>query len=338
MSSDRYVAVLGATGAVGREFLRLFEERDFPVGKLTLLASERSAGAELCFRGERYAVQAVNDRSFDGVDIAFFSAGSGTSKRFAPIARAAGATVVDNSSAFRMEPEVPLIVPEINEHEISSQHTLVAVANCTAIILCMALYPLTKLGRVSRVVVSTYQSASGGGAAVMNELESQTRDALAGNPIEPKVLPHLYAFNLFSHNTAINEHGFNEEEWKVMQESRKILGMPDLKLSVTCVRVPVMRAHSEAVTVEFEGTAPSEGAVREAMTASPGVRLVDDRANNHFPMPSESSGQGDVLVGRIRKDPSHPSAIAMFISGDQLLKGAALNAVQIAESVLRLRS
>ncbi|MBI5708637.1 MAG: aspartate-semialdehyde dehydrogenase [Armatimonadetes bacterium] len=334
MSRTYHVAVLGATGAVGHEFVRLFEERNFPVGRLTLLASERSAGKEIAFRGEKNVVQAVNDESFAGVDFGFFSAGAGRSKQYTPIARAAGATVIDNSSAYRMLPEVPLVVPEINQDAMTRDDTLIAVANCTAIILCMALYPLMKLGKMERVTVSTYQSASGAGAAAMRELEDQTRTVLAGGRAEPKVMPHPYAFNLFSHNTAINELGYNEEEWKVIQETQKILGVPDLRLGVTCVRVPVLRAHCESVTVEFEGEPPTVEAIRAAMAASPGVKLVDDREGNHFPMPSESSGQGDVLVGRIRRDISHPNAIALFISGDQLLKGAALNAVQIAETIL----
>lgn len=334
MSRAYHVAVLGATGAVGREFLRLFEEREFPVGELSLLASERSAGAEMCFRGETHCVQAVGDRSFEGVEFGFFSAGAGRSRQFAPIARAAGATVIDNSSAFRMLPEVPLVVPEINPDTLKKEDTLASVANCTAIILCMALHPLSKLGKMERVVVSTYQSASGGGAAVMRELEEQTRTVVNGGRAEPKVLPHPYAFNLFSHNTAINEHGYNEEEWKVMQETQKILGMPNLKVGVTCVRVPVLRAHCESVTIEYAGRAPSVEAAREAIAAAPGVKLVDDRQHNHFPMPSESSEQNDVLVGRIREDVSHPSALSIFVSGDQLLKGAALNAVQIAELML----
>jgi aspartate-semialdehyde dehydrogenase len=235
-----------------------------------------------------------------------------------------------------MDPNVPLVVPEVNPDAIEPTTKLIAVPNCTAIILLVAVNPLRKLGQIDRLIVSTYQSASGGGAAVMRELEDQTRDLLAGKEIQPNVLPHPYAFNLFSHNTAINEHGFNEEEWKVMQESRKILDMPDLKLNVTCVRVPVLRAHSESVTVEFVGEAPREARIREVLSKAPGVRLVDDRERNTFPMPVTATGQGDVLVGRIRKDLSHPSAISMFIAGDQLLKGAALNAVQIAEHILNI--
>jgi aspartate-semialdehyde dehydrogenase len=233
-----------------------------------------------------------------------------------------------------MDPNVPLVVPEINMDAVGPGNRLIAVPNCSAIILLMAVHPLRKLGKIERLIVSTYQSASGGGAAVMRELEEQTRDVLAGKTATPKVLPHPYAFNLFSHNTAIGDSGYNEEEFKVIAESRKILGMPELRVNVTCVRVPVLRAHSESVTVEFEGPAPTEEEVRETLASAPGVRVVDDRERNHFPMPVEAGGQGDVLVGRIRKDLSNERAICMFVAGDQLLKGAALNAVQIAEAVL----
>ena len=325
------MAVLGATGAVGREFLNLFESRHFPVSKLRLLASPRSEGQKRHFHGQEYRIEAVSPESFEGVDVAFFSAGASRSREFAPCAIERGAVVIDNSSAFRMDPNVPLVVPEINGGLVDGRHNLYAVPNCSAIIMLMALAPLRKLGEIERVIVSTYQSASGGGAQVMAELEEQTRDALSGRPVTPRVLPHVYAFNLFSHNTPINEEGYNEEEWKVIQESRKILDMPDLRVNVTCVRVPVLRAHSQSITVEFAHEAPSLDSVRETLARAPGVRVVDDRDANHFPMPLEASGQDDVLVGRIRRDLSHRSAISLFVSGDQLLKGAALNAVQIAE-------
>lgn len=328
------VAIIGSTGAVGQEFLRLFETRNFPIGSLKLLASSRSAGNTQPFHGNDIIVQDVSLSSLEGTDIAFFSAGASRSREFAPRAIEAGAVVIDNSSAFRMDPTVPLVVPEINLDAIPEDCQLIANPNCTAIILLMAVNPLRKLGKVERLIVSTYQSASGGGASVMRELEDQTRDYLAGRPVTPSVLPHPYAFNLFSHNTAVNDVGYNEEEWKVIEESRKILGEPDLKINITCVRVPVLRAHCESVTVEFAGPAPSEDEVREALRSAPGVRVIDDRTGNHFPMPVESSGQDDVLVGRIRRDMSNPNAICMFISGDQLLKGAALNAVQIAEGLI----
>lgn len=334
VSRSYSVAVLGATGAVGVEFLRLFEARNFPIRSLKLLASERSAGKRLKFRGEDVVVEAVTPESFEGVDVAFFSAGAGRSRTFAPPALAAGALVVDNSSAFRMDPDVPLVVPEINLSSVKPSDRLIANPNCSAIIMLMAVAPLRKLGKIERLIISTYQSASGGGAAMMEELEGQTRDVLAGKPAEPKVLKQPYAFNLFSHNTPINEYGYNEEEWKVIEESRKILDDPKLKINVTCVRVPVLRAHSESITVEFADEAPSEEAIREVLSQSAGVRLVDDRSGNVFPTPLAASGGDDVLVGRIRKDLSHPSAVSLFVSGDQLLKGAALNAVQIAEALL----
>lgn len=333
MSSGLNVAVLGATGAVGQEFLKLFEDRKFPIGELRLLASERSAGQIQSFRGKQIEIQAANAESFEDIDVAFFSAGASRSREFAPIAIDKGAVVVDNSSAFRMDPAVPLVIPEVNGHLIDEHHKLYANPNCCAIILLMAVAPLRQLGRIDRLVVSTYQSASGAGARAMTELENQTRDVLQGKEPKADVMPHVYAFNLFSHNTPVNEHGFNEEEWKVIQESRKILDMPDLRINVTCVRVPVLRAHSESVTVEFEGAAPSESEIREVLAAAPGVRVVDDREANHFPMPLEASGKYEVLVGRIRRDISHPSAVSLFVAGDQLLKGAALNSLQIAEAL-----
>jgi len=294
----------------------------------------------MTFRGQTYTIEEAKPDAFAGIDFAFFSAGASRSRALAPAAIEAGAYVIDNSSAFRMDPNVPLVVPEVNPHAIDATSRLISVPNCTAIILLVAVNPLRALGKIDRLVVSTYQSASGGGAKGMDELIEETADAvydIKGQAVDredrTKILPHPYAFNLFSHNTPINEHGYNEEEWKVIEESRKILGLPDLKINVTCVRVPVIRAHSESVTIEFADEAPSESAIREALSKAPGVRVVDDRETNTFPMPITASGQGDVLVGRIRKDVSHSSAISMFIAGDQLLKGAALNAVQIAELI-----
>jgi aspartate-semialdehyde dehydrogenase len=334
MTPPLNVAVVGATGAVGNEMIRLLEERNFPVGELRLLASERSLGKTLMFRGQPVEVQRAAPSCFEGVDLALFSAGASRSRELAPHAVKAGAIVIDNSSAFRMNEDVPLVVPEINWDSVKPEHKIFGVPNCTAIVMLMAVFPLTKLGRIERIVMSSYQSASGGGAALMADLEKQTLDAVSGKTPEPAVSPHLYAFNLFSHNTPINSMGYNEEEAKVIQESRKILGMPNLRIGVTCVRVPVLRAHSVAITVEFQGSAPSEDAIREALSVSAGVRVIDDREKNHFPMPAEASGQDDVLVGRIRRDISHPSAICLFVCGDQLRKGAALNAIQIAEKLL----
>jgi aspartate-semialdehyde dehydrogenase len=334
MSDSFSVAVVGATGAVGGEFLRLFESRKFPVCELRLLASARSAGKSVRFQGRELVVREAVPSSFQGVDVAFFSAGASRSRQLVPSALEAGALVVDNSSAYRMDGHVPLVVPEINAHAILPDSRLIAVPNCSAIILLMAVAPLRKLGTIERLIVSTYQSASGGGAAVMHELQEQTRAFIEGRSVTPDLVPHRYAFNLFSHNTPIGEGGYNEEELKVIAESRKIMEMPNLRINVTCVRVPVLRAHSESVTVEFAGPAPCEEDVKALLQRSPGVQVVDDRDQNLFPMPILAEGQGDVLVGRIRKDLSNPNALCLFIAGDQLLKGAALNAIQIAEHAL----
>ncbi len=290
----------------------------------------------LAFEAKKISIEKATPESFEGVDVAFFSAGASRSRELAPAAVAAGALVIDNSSAFRMDPTVPLVVPEVNADAIGAGDRIIAVPNCSAIILLMAVHPLRGLGKIDRLIVSTYQSASGGGAGMMRLLEDETKALMLGQELPISNLSTRYAFNLFSHNTPINDQGYNEEEAKVMQESRKILSMPDLKINVTCVRVPVLRAHTESVTVEFSGPSPSVEEVRDVLSSSPGVKVVDDRVNNRFPTPLDASGQGDVLVGRIRRDQSNPNAICMLISGDQLLKGAALNAVQIAEAVLGL--
>lgn len=327
------VAVVGATGAVGIEILRCLEQRNFPVGDIRLLASARSAGRTLPFAGREVAIETLTEDSFKGIDVALFSAGASISRRYAPIAVEAGAVVVDNSSAFRMEPQVPLVVPEVNGETTGKHAGIIANPNCVAAIMVMALAPLHRARPIRRVHAATYQSASGAGAAAMEELRQATAAYLADRPFEHKVLPHPYAFNLFSHNAAIDEEtGYNGEELKAMAETRRILGTPDLPISITCIRVPVLRAHSIALTVEFDQPfAPEEA--RALLAKAPGVTLVDDRSANHFPMPSEASGRDDVLVGRIRRDIGDPSgrSIALFVSGDQLLKGAALNAVQIAE-------
>lgn len=331
MSLGQRVGVLGATGAVGQEFLKLFENRKFPISELRLFASKRSAGTKVEFQGQTLLMQSLDSDLLRDLDVVFMSAGANRSREWAPIAINSGAFVVDNSSAFRMNPGVPLVIPEVNWSDVQPEHKLVANPNCCAIILLMAVAPLIQLAPIDRLIVSTYQSASGGGAALMQDLWDQTTDYLEDRPVTPKVSPHPYAFNLFSHNTPINENGENEEEVKVIEESRKILSNPNLKINVTCVRVPILRAHSESITIEFDTLAPDLDDVRSILGASPGIRLVDDHEKNHFPMPVESTGQDNVLVGRIRKDPSNPNAICMFVSGDQLLKGAALNAIQIAE-------
>ena len=333
MKNDPVVAIAGVTGAVGAEFIATMDRRGFRVGKLKALASARSAGKTVDFREERVMIEELDETSFDGVDIALFSAGSSISRKFSPIAVKAGAVVIDNSSAFRMDPNVPLVIPEINGRRIREHRGIIAVPNCSAITALMPLWPIHKANRIKRVILSTYQAASGAGAAAMAELVESTRASLNGEAYPPKVMPHPYAFNLFNHNTAIDPAtGYNEEETKVMQETRKIFEDDGIAIGVTCVRVPVLRAHSQAITFECEHPI-TEAEVRSILSHAPGVRIVDDRIKNHFPMPIEASGQDDVLVGRIRKDLSDPSgrSIAMFVSADQLLKGAALNAVQIAE-------
>jgi aspartate-semialdehyde dehydrogenase len=329
------VAIVGATGAVGVEIAGCLERRGFPLSSLRLLASPRSAGKRIPFRGQEIEVEALNEKSFDGIDIALFSAGSGISRQYAPIAVQAGAVVVDNSSAFRMDAEVPLVIPEVNAEAIARHRGVIANPNCVAIVAMTPLWPLHKANPIRRVVLASYQAASGGGAAMMKELRDATEAYLAGRAFAPQVLKHDYAFNLFSHNTKVDlATGYNEEETKVIHETRKIFGEPGLRISPTCIRVPVLRAHAAALTVECEQPISPEE-VRAIMGRAPGVRVVDDPVNNYFPMPKDASGQDDILVGRIRQDIGDPSGrtVALFVCGDQLLKGAALNAVQIAEQL-----
>ena len=333
MHRDPVVAIAGVTGAVGAEFIATLNKRGFPVGKLRALASRRSAGKTVDFRGESIEIEELREDSFDGVDIALFSAGSDVSRKFSPIAVKAGAVVIDNSSAFRMDPNVPLVVPEINGRRIREHKGIIAVPNCSAITALMPLWPIHRQNRIKRMIISTYQAASGAGAAAMAELVDATRANLAGESFTPKVLPHPYAFNVFNHDTRIDpETGYNEEETKVINETRKIFEDDVIAIGITCVRVPVLRAHSQAITFECEKPI-SESEVRRILTNAPGVKIVDDRVRNYFPMPIEASRQDDVLVGRIRRDLSDPRghSISLFVSADQLLKGAALNAVQIAE-------
>jgi aspartate-semialdehyde dehydrogenase len=313
--------------------IRCLEARHFLLSELRLFASHRSAGKTLPFRGARLTVRELTEDSFRGVNVALFSAGASTSKRFAPLAVRAGATVVDNSSAFRMQADVPLVVPEINAQALQGHKGIIANPNCSAIIAITPLWPIHQANRIERLILSTYQAASGGGAAAMEELRESTRAYLEGREYAHKVLPHPYAFNLFSHNTRVDPvSGYNEEETKVREETRKIFGDPQLRVSATCIRVPVLRAHSASITFECERPI-SPPAVRALLREAPGVKLVDDPERNYFPMPRDASGQDAILVGRVRQDLSDPSgrSIALFVSGDQLLKGAALNAVQIAE-------
>jgi aspartate-semialdehyde dehydrogenase len=330
------VAIAGATGAVGVELMACLEQRKFPLAELRLLASARSAGKKMQFRGKDVAVQELTDASLEGVDIALFSAGGAQSKRFAPAAVRAGAVVVDNSSAFRMDPNTPLVVPEINSAAMKTHNGIIANPNCVAIVAATPLWPIHQVRRIQRITMSTYQAASGAGAAAMEELSESTKAYLEGRKFEPKVLPHPYAFNVFSHNTKVDpETGYNEEETKVMQETRKIFGEPDLRVTATCVRVPVLRAHCIALNIELDAPL-SVAEARAILAQAPGVRVVDELERNYFPMPVDASGKDEVLVGRIRKDVSDPTGktLALFVAGDQLRKGAALNAVQNAERLL----
>jgi aspartate-semialdehyde dehydrogenase len=329
------IAVVGATGAVGVEILRVLERRNFPVASLKLLASKRSVGKTLEFNGKPYTVEELAADAFKGVDIAFFSAGATRSREFIPAAKAAGAVVIDNSSAFRMDPNTPLVVPEVNPGDLRKHKGVIANPNCTAAILAVAVWPIHQAVGVRRIVVSTYQSASGAGAAAMAELEDQAREYAAGKEITHSVFPHQIAFNVFSHNTKVADNGYNEEENKVVEETRKMFHAPDLPIVPTCIRVPVLRAHSESIVLELEAPMSPEEA-RAILSRAPGVKIVDDPAANHFPMPLEASGDLDVHVGRIRRDLSNPNGLALFVAGDQLLKGAAWNAVQIAEELAKL--
>jgi aspartate-semialdehyde dehydrogenase len=333
------VAVVGATGAVGVEMVECLQRRKFPLKSLRLFASARSAGQRATFNGQSIVIEELREDALDGIDIALFSAGSSISKRFAPLLAERGTIVVDNSSAFRMDPNVPLVVPEINAQSIESHRGIIANPNCAAILSITPLWPIHQVNPIRRLIISTYQAASGAGAAAMEELRESTRAHLAGEDYQPKVLPHPYAFNVFSHNTRIDPAtGYNEEEVKVMQETRKIFGDETLRITATCVRVPVLRAH--CVSINFECVnriSPQQ--VREIIDNAPGVKLVDDAERNYFPMPKDASGRDELLVGRIRQDLSDPSnrSISLFVAGDQLLKGAALNAVQIAEHLLEPR-
>jgi aspartate-semialdehyde dehydrogenase len=336
-SSAPVVAVVGATGAVGVELMQCLEQRKFPLSNLRLFASARSAGKTLPFKGKPVAVEELTEDSFKGVDIALFSAGGAQSKRYAPAAVRHGTVVVDNSSAFRMDPGVPLVVPEINPEALREHKGIIANPNCSTIISITPLWPIHKVNRIQRMIVATYQAASGAGAAAMEELRESTRAYLDGHEYKNTVLPHPYAFNLFSHNSKIDpSNGYNEEEIKVMRETHKIFGDSSIRVAATCVRVPVLRAHSIAINFECERPiTPAQ--VSEIVQGAPGVKLVDNVEQNYFPMPKDASGQDPILVGRIRQDVSDPSgrSIALFVAGDQLLKGAALNAVQIAELLLK---
>lgn len=333
---SRYrIAVMGATGAVGQEMIQILAERKFPVETIVFLASERSAGKSISFNGKSYEVAVLNERAFDGIDLVLASAGGSLSKQYAPLAVRKGAVVIDNTSAFRMDRHVPLVIPEINANQIRKHQGIISNPNCSTIVLLVPIYPLEKVNPLRSVHVATYQAASGAGMEAMEELRSQSADVLAQRPVQRKVFPHQIAFNVFSHNSAIDATGYNEEEIKIVQETHKILNRRGIRVCVTCIRVPVMRAHSEALYVEF--TRPMTAArVRRILSRAPGVRVIDDPKNNYFPMPLEASGRDEILVGRIRQDLFSKKSVGFFVSGDQLRKGAALNAVQIAEKLCGL--
>jgi aspartate-semialdehyde dehydrogenase len=326
------VAVAGVTGAVGQEFLSIIEQRHFPFASLKVLASSRSAGKKIPFLGKEYAVEEMTKDSFKGIDLALFSAGASRSREFAPAAVQAGAVVVDNSSAYRMDPQVPLVIPEINPQKIKEHKGIIANPNCSTIIGIVPVWPLHKLNPVKRMVVSTYQAASGAGMSAMLELENQAREILAGKPPTRNIFPHQIAFNCFSHNSLLGPNGYNEEETKMVKETRKIFDCPEIAVTATCIRIPVLRAHCESINLEFTRPITPEQ-VREVLGKAPGVTVLDDREHNRFPMPIDATGKDDVFVGRIRQDESLPNnrGINLWVSGDQLRKGAALNAIQIAE-------
>ena len=335
MREDLHIAIVGVTGAVGVEMLKTLEKRNFPVGQLTPLASARSVGKTLPFRGEELTVRELTRDSFAGVDIALFSAGGGTSAEFAPTAVEAGAVVVDNSSAFRMDDSVPLVVPEINAADVAGHKGIIANPNCSTIVTVMALHPLHQAFGVKRMFASTYQAVSGSGAMGIAELERQVSEINEGREVTREVYPHQIAFNVLPHVDVFLDNGYTKEEMKMVHESRKIMGLPHFQASVTCVRVPVYRAHSIAVSAEFEKPVSVELA-REAIGAAPGIDLNDDVAANGYPLPLELAGRDNCQVGRIRKDCAMENGLSFWVAGDQLLKGAALNAVQITEEVAKL--
>lgn len=334
MSKSVRVAILGATGAVGTELLELLETRNFPVEQLKLLASPRSAGKKLTFAGKSLTVEAVNEDSFKDVDLVLASAGGASSKAWAKTIVASGAVMIDNSSAFRMDSSVPLVVPEINPEAAEKHRGIIANPNCTTILLGVAVYPLHQIQPIRRMVISTYQSASGAGAMAMEEVKHQAKAILSGEPAKAEILPYPLAFNLFPHNSPLTDSGYCEEELKMINETRKIFNDSTIRVTATCVRVPVLRAHSEAVNLEFDSPFAISQA-REILSQAPGVKLVENWDSNYFPMPIDATGKDEVLVGRIRQDLSHPCGLELWLCGDQIRKGAALNAIQIAELLVQ---
>jgi aspartate-semialdehyde dehydrogenase len=330
MAGKYHVAIVGATGAVGLELLRVLEQRDFPASDLRLLASPRSAGKRLRFRGGDHEVSRLDEDSFRGIDLAFFSAGSETAKKFAPLACRAGAVVIDNSSAFRMEPEVPLVLPEVNPGDVKAHRGIIANPNCTTAIALMALFPLHRAFSLRRVFGASYQAVSGTGARAIDELRRQVEASVRGADASPEVYPHPIAFNVLPHVDRFLESGYTGEEMKLQNEGRKMMHLPEFRASVTCVRVPVYRAHSVALSAEFERPVSLEKA-RDVLAKAPGLDLIDEPRLNRYPTPLEVAGKDNCQVGRLRLDAALDNGLALWVAGDQLLKGAALNAVQIAE-------
>jgi aspartate-semialdehyde dehydrogenase len=328
------VAILGATGAVGQTMIKVLEERNFPVNEIKFLASERSAGKEIEYYGMKYKVEAVCEEAFENVDIALFSAGGERSKKWAPIAASKGAVVIDNSSAFRMNLEVPLVVPEVNPEDVKWHKGIIANPNCSTIQMVVALYPIHKVKKIKRIIVATYQAVSGAGATAIEDLELETKAVMEGKYFYPRALPHHIAFNVIPRIDNFEPNGYTKEELKMINETRKIMHEPDIKVSPTCVRVPVYVGHSEAVTIETQEPITAEEA-REILKNAPGVVVEDDPFNNVYPTPIEVAGKDDVFVGRIRKDLGFENGLSMWIVGDNLRKGAATNAVQIAELLVK---
>lgn len=334
MNRKPHVAVVGATGAVGIEMLRTLEKRNFPVSQLTLLASARSANKRLKFRDGEIPVQELTKTAFAGIDLALFSAGGGISKEFAPVAAKAGCVVVDNSSAFRMDDAVPLVIPEINAADVKGHKGIIANPNCTTAVTLMALYPLHQAFHVQRIFASSYQAVSGTGAKAIEELRRQVQQTVTGQPLTKEVYPHQIAFNVLPHVDSFLPSGYTKEEMKMQNEGRKIMHHPAFRASVTCVRVPVYRAHSVAVSAEFEKPVTVEAA-RNVLTRAPGLDVVDRPEKAEYPLPLYVAERDNCQVGRIRQDCAMDNGLCFWVSGDQLLKGAALNAVQIAEELLK---
>ena len=328
------VAIVGATGMVGQEFIKVLEQRSFPMTSVRLYASDRSHGRKMKVRGEELEVKETTPDSFKGIDIALFSAGADISKQFSPIAARTGAVVIDNSAAFRMDPEVPLVVPEVNPEDIKKHKGIIANPNCSTIQMVVVLSPLHKVNPIKRITVATYQSVSGTGLAAVDELIGQSKLVLDGKKAAPKVYPYQIAFNVLPEIDVFLENGYTKEEWKMVEETHKIMHAPGIAVSATCVRVPVVIGHSEAVQVEFSRPmSPAEA--KSILSKAPGVTVMDDPSKRVYPYPVMVAGQDDVYVGRIRKDASHPNGLVLWIVGDNIRKGAALNAVQIAEKLVQ---